>query len=77
MRPVDDGFRTGLDRLLTVDNNDRRVLVGVEQKYGGNVSALSAGAYTTTLFVMKDIQYSERGWACAPHPDQPRQIFPT
>jgi hypothetical protein len=31
----------------------------------GSVSALSAGAYTATFFVMEDIV--KGGWACTPH----------
>jgi hypothetical protein len=31
------------------------------------VSALSAGVYTTTLYML--VRYSERGWACTPHPE--------
>jgi hypothetical protein len=41
----------------------------------GSVSDLSAGAYTATFVC--DSKYSERGWACTPHPHQPVQIFPS
>ncbi len=45
-----------------------RVNIRVKEKYG-IVSALSAGAYITTFYVMVDIVI--RGWACTPPPTQP------
>ncbi len=53
---------------LVVGRQDHRVRIGVEQKWeGGGVSALSAGAYTTTQYVIVDIP-SERGWAMGMQP---------
>ncbi len=54
-------------------------------KYGKwTVSALWAGAYTATLYVVIEWKgvgvhpsLSERGWACTPHPHQPGLIFPS
>jgi hypothetical protein len=41
--------------FLNSERNHHRVHIGVEEKYSRvSVSALSAGAYTTTLYVMVD-----------------------
>jgi len=56
---------------------DHRVHRDRDEIHRWNVSALSAGAYTATLYVMVNSKYIEKGMGVHPHPDQPGQIYPS
>jgi hypothetical protein len=66
------GVDAGMQSSPQITKRDR-IEIGVVY----NVYALSAGAHTTTLYVMVDIVRGDGRAGATPHPLQPGQIFPS
>jgi hypothetical protein len=65
-------YRENLRQILDWEKNRESVFHGVHRE---SVSALSAGAYTATLYVM--VSRVKGGLGVQHHPHQPRQSFPS